>query len=91
MASMGVSVPDSMRDWVQRRIESGQYARVTEYVCDPIRRHWVQTDEYQALVGALLERELTGVCTRRVPSIIAALKGELRSKADEPACSIRSC
>lgn len=38
MASMNISVPDSMRAWVQRRIESGDYASVSDYVRDLIRR-----------------------------------------------------
>lgn len=38
MASMNISVPDSMREWVQRRIESGDYASVSDYVRDLIRR-----------------------------------------------------
>ena len=35
---MNVSVPESMRDCVQSRIESGEYARVSDYVRDLIRR-----------------------------------------------------
>lgn len=38
MASMNVSVPDRMRDWVQSRIEQGDYASVSDYVRDLIRR-----------------------------------------------------
>jgi antitoxin ParD1/3/4 len=38
MASMNISVPDSMREWVQRRIEGGEYASVSDYVRDLIRR-----------------------------------------------------
>jgi antitoxin ParD1/3/4 len=83
MASMNVSVPDPMRDWVQTRIESGQYASVSDYVRDLIRRDQVQTDERQALVAALLEGERSGVSKRRIPDILVALKDELRGKANE--------
>jgi len=38
MASMNVSLPDPMRDWVQRRIDSGHYASVSDYVRDLIRK-----------------------------------------------------
>jgi antitoxin ParD1/3/4 len=38
MVSMNISVPDSMREWVQRRIESGEYASVSDYVRDLIHR-----------------------------------------------------
>lgn len=38
MATMNISVPDPMRDWVQKRIESGRYASASDYVRDLIRR-----------------------------------------------------
>jgi len=38
MASMNVSVPEAMRDWVQSRIESGKYTSASDYVRDLIRR-----------------------------------------------------
>lgn len=38
MATMNVSLPDPMRDYVQDRIDSGQYASVSDYVRDLIRR-----------------------------------------------------
>jgi antitoxin ParD1/3/4 len=49
MATMNISVPDLMRDFVQRRIDSGRYASVSDYVRDLIRK-----DQ-----GALLERDLS--------------------------------
>lgn len=51
MASMNISLPDPMRDYVQERIISGQYASVSDYVRDLIRRdqggiedeeHWLR-------------------------------------------------
>jgi antitoxin ParD1/3/4 len=38
MATMNISVPDLMRDYVQRRIDSGRYASVSDYVRDLIRK-----------------------------------------------------
>lgn len=38
MASMNISLPDPMRDYVQNRIDSGQYASISDYVRDLIRR-----------------------------------------------------
>ena len=38
MASMNISLPDPMRDYVQGRIDSGQYASVSDYIRDLIRR-----------------------------------------------------
>ena len=38
MASMNVSVPDPMHDWVQSRVNTGCYASASDYVRDLIRR-----------------------------------------------------
>jgi antitoxin ParD1/3/4 len=83
MASMNVSIPDRMRDWVQHRIESGQYATVSDYVRDLIRRDQVQADEHNALIAALIEGEQSGVSKRSVPEILAAVKKELRGRVHE--------
>lgn len=37
MASMNISVPELMREWVQSRVDSGKYASVSDYVRDLIR------------------------------------------------------
>lgn len=38
MATMNVSLPDPLRAFVQSRIDQGQYASVSDYVRDLIRR-----------------------------------------------------
>jgi antitoxin ParD1/3/4 len=81
VASMNVSLPDPMRDWVQNRIDSGQYASVSDYVRDLIRRDQAVNDERDALVAALIEGEESGVSTRKVSDIVAALRKEMRSKS----------
>ncbi len=78
MASMNVSVPDPMRAGVEQRIESGQYASVSDYVRDPIRRDQLQADAREAIVAALIEGEKSGVSKRRIPEILAAVKLELQ-------------
>lgn len=76
VATMNISVPDPMRDWVQRRIESGQYASASDYMRDLIRRDQAQMDEREALLRALIEGEESGVSERRVPEILAVLRKE---------------
>ncbi|TCP97059.1 antitoxin ParD1/3/4 [Sphingomonas sp. PP-F2F-A104-K0414] len=38
MASMNISLPDPMRDYVQERIDRGQYASVSDYFRDLVAR-----------------------------------------------------
>jgi len=77
MASMNVSLPDPMRDWVQQRLDTGQYASVSDYVRDLIRRDQMQAEEQEALIAALVTGEKSGISKRRIPEILAAVKQEL--------------
>ncbi len=78
MASMNVSLPDPMRDWVQNRIDTGKYASVSDYVRDLIRRDQDATDKREVLVAALIEGEESGVSRRQVTDILDALRKDMR-------------
>ncbi len=79
MASMNISVPDPMRDWVQQRVDTGRYASVSDYVRDLIRRDQMQSDEQEALIAALIKGEQSGISKRNIPEILAAVKQELNA------------
>jgi antitoxin ParD1/3/4 len=38
MATMTVSLPDPMKDWIEAQISRGEYASASDYVRDLIRR-----------------------------------------------------
>ena len=44
MATMNISVPDPMKDWVQSQVNTGTYANTSDYVRDLIR----QDQEYRS-------------------------------------------
>lgn len=50
---MNISVPDSMRDYVQDRIENGQYASVSDYVRELIRRDQTMIENEAHSLAAL--------------------------------------
>jgi antitoxin ParD1/3/4 len=74
MATMNVSLPDLMREWVEDRVKSGQYANASDYVRDLIRR---DQEKREALVAALIEGEKSGTSRRTVRQIAAATKLKL--------------
>lgn len=55
MASMNISLPDPMRDWVQAQVDKGRYASSSDYVRDLIRRDQEKRDKLQALQHAITE------------------------------------
>lgn len=81
MASVNVTIPDSMHDWLQARIDRGGYQDAGEYLRELIRRDQDQCGDHDALVAALEKGEASGTSSRRAPEIVAALKRELRGDA----------
>lgn len=58
MATMNVSLPDPMKDWVESQTKSGRYSNASDYVRDLIRRdqdRQTAVAELQRLVDEGLE------------------------------------
>lgn len=53
MATMNISLPDPMKDWIAAQIESGQYASSSDYVRDLIRRDQESRAQREALQAAI--------------------------------------
>lgn len=82
MASMNVSVPDRMRDWVQSRIESGKYASVSDYVRDLIRRDqtvMIDREKWLSTLDASIVRGIADADAGRVHDLDAVCD-ELEAK-----------
>lgn len=54
MATMNISLPDSMRSWVEAQLETGLYANNSDYIRDLIRK-----DQQRAEKLALLQQAIT--------------------------------
>lgn len=57
MATMNVSLPDPMKDWVERQARSGRYSNASDYVRDLIRRD----QERQGAVAEIQELVTAGI------------------------------
>ena len=74
MATMTVSLPDQMKDWIEAQIRKGDYASTSDYVRDLVRRdrerrgHQYSLEELRQLVD---EAEASGVSKRSVEEIFA--------------------
>ncbi|MBP6013091.1 MAG: type II toxin-antitoxin system ParD family antitoxin [Alphaproteobacteria bacterium] len=71
MVTMNVSLPEKMKKRVLERIARGNYANASDYVRDLIRR---DIEGRSALVAGLRKGEASGVSSRQVPEIFAAVK-----------------
>jgi antitoxin ParD1/3/4 len=58
MATMNVSLPDQMKDWVEAQAKTGRYSNASDYVRDLIRRDQERQKaiaEIQALITEGIE------------------------------------
>ena len=72
MASMNVSVPDLMRDWVQSRVDTGRYASISDYVRDLIRRDQTTTVDQERWLAELDQSMDRGVADSRAGRVVDA-------------------
>ncbi|MDZ5450755.1 MULTISPECIES: type II toxin-antitoxin system ParD family antitoxin [Labrys] len=49
MATMNVSLPDPMKDWVEAQTRTGRYANASDYVRDLIRKDQERNDKIAAM------------------------------------------
>ena len=53
MATMNISLPDPMRDWVETQIKTGQYANNSDYLRDLIRKDQRNSEKLKTLQEAI--------------------------------------
>ncbi|HTN63169.1 MAG TPA: type II toxin-antitoxin system ParD family antitoxin [Devosia sp.] len=71
MATMNISLPDAMKDWVEAQMASGKYGNASDYVRDLIRHDQERTAkiaEFERLVQAGID---SGPSNRTVEEIFA--------------------
>ena len=69
MATMNVSLPDAMKDWVERQTQSGRYSNPSDYVRDLIRRDQERANKIAAMQRLIDEAEEGGVSAKGVRQI----------------------
>ena len=78
MATMNVSLPDPMKEWVESQIEGGHYSNVSDYIRDLIRRDQEYQDKREALIKALIAGEKSGITKRTLDTIWKDVKARKR-------------
>ena len=77
MKSMNISLPEPMKEWVDTRVEGGDYASASDYVRDLIRKDREFREKREALIQALIEGEESGISD---PQSLEEFLAEMRSK-----------
>lgn len=71
MATLNISIPDEMRQWIDTQVNSGRYANASDYIRDLIRNNLTTTDLIRL---ALIEGEQSGESKFTIKEIIKSEK-----------------
>ena len=74
MATMNVSLPDMMKEWVESQIEGGQYSNSSDYIRDLIRRDQAYHEKREFLIKALEDGEKSGISASNLDDIWQSVK-----------------
>ncbi|MGV1761359.1 type II toxin-antitoxin system ParD family antitoxin [Rhizobium sp. A22-96] len=72
MATMNVSLPDPMKDWVEAQARTGRYSNASDYVRDLIRRDQARSDKVAAMQRFVDDGLNSGVGSRSKDELFAA-------------------
>lgn len=81
MATMNVSLPDAMKDWVEGRTETGRYSNSSDYVRDLIRRDQEREAKIKAMQTLIDEAIEAGESELSVEEIFDSVRQRARENA----------
>lgn len=85
MATMNISLPDQMKDWVEAQTDDGRYANSSDYVRDLIRRDQVRREKIAAMQKMVDEGRASGIDPRTPDEIMADIRTRARARAADAA------
>ena len=74
MATMNISLPTPMKDWVEAQTENGKYASTSDYVRDLIRRDQENREKLDTLQAAITQGLESGASSKTLDDIWAEVK-----------------
>ncbi len=79
MATMNVSLPDCMKDWVEAQTKSGRYSNASDYVRDLIRRDQERAGKLAELQKLLTDGLESGVSDRKIDEVLKAAREQAKT------------
>ena len=84
MATMNVSLPDPMKDWVEQQTKDGRYSNASDYVRDLIRRDQDRATKVAAMQRLVDEGLASGLATESMDDILNEARRRASGAAAKP-------
>jgi len=85
MATMNISLPDQMKDWVERQVATGRYANASDYMRDLVRRDEERAAKIAHFQELIDEGIASGISDKTVDDIRREVLAELGLSDDASA------
>lgn len=82
MATMNVSLPNAMKDWVETRAQTGRYSNASDYVRDLIRRDQERADKISAMQGLVDDALAGGPGARSMNDLLVEARRQASAKSE---------
>ena len=79
MATMNVSLPDQMKEWVEAQTKSGKYGNASDYVRDLIRRDQERADAREKLQQMVDEALASGISDMTREQLLARMREKAKA------------
>ena len=77
MATMNVSLPDAMKEWVEAQVQTGRYGNSSDYVRDLVRRDQERADAIAEFDRLIDEGFASGLSEQTPEEIFAEARREV--------------
>lgn len=81
MATMNISLPDQMREWVEAQAKSGKYGNASDYMRDLIRHDQERAAKIAHMQKLVDEAIASGISDKTAEEMIAIARAKARTGA----------
>jgi antitoxin ParD1/3/4 len=79
MATMNISLPDQMKEWVEAQTMDGRYANASDFVRDMIRREQVRAEKIAVMQKLVDEGIASGISTLSMDEILEEARARAKT------------
>ncbi|QYO76122.1 type II toxin-antitoxin system ParD family antitoxin [Devosia salina] len=76
MATMNVSLPDAMKQWVEEQVETGRYANSSDVIRDLVRKEQARADAREKLDQMVEQALASGIVEISREDLLARMKAK---------------
>lgn len=82
MATMNISLPDAMKEWVETQVQTGRYGNSSDYVRDLVRRDQERADARQKLQDMVDEARASGIVEMTREALLERIMSRAHAAVD---------